>query len=273
MKKAGLNVGMMYKGGGTGGTTGSISGMSGQNAGTPNIDIATAMQTQADIELKKAQARNLNVDSDNKESVGRDSIVADTDYKKALTATEEGKQILQNIEYKQKSLEYDFNVENFDNAIQQAKNETKLQEKEIYIKENQGKITKEEANASRTYWTLNLNGMALDNILKKSQNELIKANTAKIKEETSIIFKDYLARAKNASTNERNQLMTQAIEQAKLKLQEQGLNLQEQKMYMDGMLKALNIGASVLGGGVEETTIENYDGTDKSYHKKTTKTK
>ena len=87
--------------------------------------------------------------------------------------------------------------------------------------------------------------MVLENILKKSQNENVKANTAKIKEETSIIFKDYLVRAKNANTNERNQLMQQAIENAKLKLQELGLDLQEQKMYMDGILKALNIGASV----------------------------
>ena len=57
------------------------------------------MQTQADIELKKAQARNLNVDSDNKEGVGRESIIADNEYKKALTLTEGGKQQLQQIEW------------------------------------------------------------------------------------------------------------------------------------------------------------------------------
>ena len=135
--------------------------------------------------------------------------------------------MLQNIEYKQKSLEYDFNVENFDNAITQAQNETKLQEKEIYLKEQAGLITKEEANNAKEYWKLKINGMVLDNVLKKSQNQNIKANTAKIKEETSIIFKDYLVRAKNANTNEKKQLMQEGIEKAKIKLQEKELYLKE----------------------------------------------
>jgi hypothetical protein len=50
------------------------------------------------------------------------------------------------------------------------------------------------------------------------------------------------------------------------KLQSQGLELQESKMYMDAILNVLSMGTYGNGG----TTVEDYDGSDKSYRRTTT---
>ena len=94
LKDAGLNPSLLYGKGGMGGSTlgsqtgGSASGGSAAmgSAPAPNyIDIVNASSAAADIKLKEAQARNLNVDSDNKEKRGGDKLQAETDNLKANT--------------------------------------------------------------------------------------------------------------------------------------------------------------------------------------------
>lgn len=73
MRKAGLNVGLMYKAGGPGGTTatptGQITGATAQQKGAEHMGMGMqlALQTatqQAQIELAQAQARKTNVEAD-----------------------------------------------------------------------------------------------------------------------------------------------------------------------------------------------------------------
>ena len=70
MKKAGLNVGLMYGGSGAGGGTAQAATPS--VSGTPynnmpqGMDIAGAIRTAAELDLIKAQADNLRADAENK---------------------------------------------------------------------------------------------------------------------------------------------------------------------------------------------------------------
>jgi len=94
LKDAGLNASLLYGKGGMGGSTlgsqtgGSAGGGSaaGGSAPAPNyIDIVNASSAAADIKLKEAQARNLNVDSDNKEGKGGDKLQSEINNLKAGT--------------------------------------------------------------------------------------------------------------------------------------------------------------------------------------------
>lgn len=74
MKKAGLNIGLMYGQGGGGGTTAGSQGGGSASMGQVNNKGIEAMgmglqfaQAQANMELTKAQTRNLNVEADVKE--------------------------------------------------------------------------------------------------------------------------------------------------------------------------------------------------------------
>jgi len=83
-KKAGLSTGLMYEGGGAGGTTSAGSGGSAPSAMPSQINLGMgidAAQAMAQIELMKAQARKTNVDADNAEGVEKDNTIADTGVK------------------------------------------------------------------------------------------------------------------------------------------------------------------------------------------------
>lgn len=74
MEAAGLNVGLMYGMGGGGGSTaqtGSGGSAAMGQAANPNLGMAILQgaQTESQIELNKANARNLNADADNKEKL------------------------------------------------------------------------------------------------------------------------------------------------------------------------------------------------------------
>jgi hypothetical protein len=104
MEKAGLNVGMMYGGSGAGGTlTGGSGGSaaSGQ-AAPPNNQMAMMLSDlAANVELKKAQARNLDADTNNKPLQG------------GLIQTQIDGNKIQNA----------FNTENFETALKMSEAE------------------------------------------------------------------------------------------------------------------------------------------------------
>jgi len=71
MKKAGVNVGLMYGGAGSGGSTsgaGQASGVSGASAGDPNAGTAMGMQMASQLALMNAQKENIEADTANKKA-------------------------------------------------------------------------------------------------------------------------------------------------------------------------------------------------------------
>ena len=60
-------------------------------------------------------------------------------------------------------VQYDIQNATINEQIGIIKNQVEIGKRNIYILENQGEITKEEANASREKWSLQLAGMAIEN--------------------------------------------------------------------------------------------------------------
>lgn len=97
MKQAGLNPALMYKGGGAGGSVATNTPSISQTA-APKVEnktmegMALANQTavtQAEIQLKKEQARLVGIQADNEAGVNKDNTVANTAYTN-LKAVEQG---------------------------------------------------------------------------------------------------------------------------------------------------------------------------------------
>ena len=126
MIKAGLNPALMYgMGGGGGSTTGSGGGgVSSGNAPTGGREVqdmaAMGMERQsqmAQIELMKAQARNLNVDSDNKQTggVGNENVKANTANVQQQTTN--AVQELENLKQMQDNLRWDYEIKRVEVAL------------------------------------------------------------------------------------------------------------------------------------------------------------
>ena len=252
MEKAGLNVGMMYGGSGQGGTlTGGGGGSAaGGQAAAPNNQMAMLLgDLAAGVELKKAQARNLNVDSDNKEGVEREKTYTEIDNLKQGIQNQKAQEALTRTQNDIAGLEWELRSATIDKAKELVNQQVLKVQKENYILEKQGEITKVEADNIETKTKLQLSGMYLNNILTNSQNENVRANTAKTREEANVIFKDYLLRSRNTDTNQRRMLNDQTAQQLGRMLQEKGLNQQETKMWLDSFTNIMGMG--VYGKGVE----------------------
>lgn len=101
MRKAGLNVGLMYgQGGGGGGTATTGSGGSASGGNAPMADMGLGMQlgmNQKQMELVDAQINKTNAEADNLRGVQKDNIASDTALKAMQTANLE---ILNNLNNK-----------------------------------------------------------------------------------------------------------------------------------------------------------------------------
>jgi hypothetical protein len=186
MEKAGLNVGMMYGMGGAGGTLtgGSGGSAAGGQAPQPNNQMAMLLgDLAANIDLKKAQARNLNVDSDKKEGV-------DTD----LTKTQIDMNKLTNL----------FNSGNMETALSTSKQEldNKIAENKILVES--GKLTESNAKIADEKNRAEVNNIIADTLLKESG---VDRNNAEIKKWATELIQNaqrIAIESRNASTNEKN---------------------------------------------------------------------
>lgn len=68
MRKAGLNVGLMYKGGGPGGSTNIAPGAMPNTSGAPRANLGMGMQIALQMEMQKAQIENVKADTATKEA-------------------------------------------------------------------------------------------------------------------------------------------------------------------------------------------------------------
>ena len=110
IKKAGLNVGLMYGGSGPGGGTAQASTPT--VSGTPynnmpiGMDIAGAMRTAAEIDLIQAEAENKRADTENKRGIEREEASARIDSLTQGVSNMQTEQALTEIQTTLKHLEY-----------------------------------------------------------------------------------------------------------------------------------------------------------------------
>jgi hypothetical protein len=248
MKKAGLNVGLMYGGGGAGGTTtGSQGGGSaaGGNAPAP-MDIGNmVMQGQmlaSQIKVNEAQAKKLEADAERTSGSGK---MGEIDYQNIAQGINNSKAVesLTKTQNDIAGLEWELKGATIDKQKELVNQMLLKVEKENYILEKQGQITKVEADNVLEKTKLQIVGMQIDNMIGRSQNENIKANTEKIKEETNVIFRDYLTRAKNANTSEREMLNRQTEQELNRIMETEKIDIQDRQKMTDQILDILTIGA------------------------------
>lgn len=187
MDKAGLNRGLMYgSSGGSGGTLSSGSGGSASGGNAPDSGMGMALQgaqIASQIELNKAQARNLNVDADKKEGV-------DTD----LTKTQIDMNKLTNL----------FSSGNMQTALDTSKQElaNKTAENKILVME--GKLTESNAKIADEKNRAEINNIVADTVLKESN---VDVNNAEIKKWATELMQNaqrIAIESRNADTNEKN---------------------------------------------------------------------
>jgi len=149
MKKAGLNPGLMYKQGGAGGhvavTPGSVTGGQAPHGGGEQmmgVQLAMQMQqTQADVELKKAQANLANTEANKKGGV---------DTQEQLTRIDLMKQQMQNLETEQERTMYQAAIEKVRAAVAEGTQTAQIVIGNVEMVEQQLRIKMQEAGLIKT---------------------------------------------------------------------------------------------------------------------------
>ena len=219
-----------------------------------------AAQQQANIELTNAQADLARADADKKRGADTAKTEAETLNITQDIKNKQAAEKLTHIQGEIQELEYLLKGETFQQQKEMIGRELEKLIRTNKVLEGQGKITGVEADNAEEKGRLQLANIALDNILKESQNENVKSNTVKIKEEAAVVFKDYLTRAKNANTNELDVLYRQMESELKRRLQDKGLNQQQEEnewnRLMDIVSTILNVRPRTT---ISSTSHDSYD--------------
>ena len=134
-----------------------------------------------------------------------------------------------------KGVEYDLKEATLNDSIGIVRNELNAGLKQIYILENQGVITNEEARISRQKWGLELTGMNLNNLLTKSKTNLTDEQTKATTQGIINDMRNVLTNIKNANTNERNMLINEWKTATEKEIKTRGLDQEDTKIFMDGI--------------------------------------
>jgi len=175
MENAGLNVGLMYgMGGGGGQSMGASGGASAASASAPPVinpmsqapSMMNIADTMANVELKKAQATNLNAQTEKLTGVDTEKTGAETGL---ITSQAE-----------KTKLESAFLSGNMQNAIESAKQVTQNQQAENARLVAQGKLTQIDADNEQRKLNAEIGRIAIENTLTRAQTN----NTIQLTEES-----------------------------------------------------------------------------------------
>lgn len=226
MKKAGLNVGLMYEGAGAGGTT-----MNGLGSGMPSgggnysdlgmsakgMDIgAQTAQALANIELTKAQAENVKADTENKTGVDKElkeaqisDITQGIENKKAL---ETG----QKLENRLKELQVVYDQETLEDRMKGVQYNTSKALSELNIMAREDKFSAETYSDRVKIVTNSILESQVRQIVGKAQAENLSADTGlkKVTTELSGLYaKVALMNAESNRTNANTGIVNAGINQ------------------------------------------------------------
>ena len=262
-KNAGLNVGLMYEGGGLQGTTGSTTSAAPSGGGnysdlglsSKGMEIGSQVaQTLANIELTKAQAENVKADTEMKQGV-------ETDLKEAqITDITQGVKNKQAQEVGQK-LEND--LLNMEKQVQGATIEDKINrivwdtEKALYDLNIMARMDRFDEASYKDRLNIISNtvlesiakqaNLKADTSLKSAQATNTNADTA-LKELTTQFMPEYLnlAMKSNAYENrdslsrQKDALTNEWKASVEKQLRERGLDQKDTEILIDGLDKALD---------------------------------
>lgn len=254
LKKAGLSPALMYSKGGQGGTlqapnvnaSGAMINANSQNAQTFGMIGKELVKQAEEIELLKAQTNKTNVDATKTAGV-------DTELAKMQTLdlgqgiqNKIASEKLTNAQSELAYVAYDFERGSIEDRIKAIETGVKKTEREIYVLENQGKITRAEADVAQKKWKIQLSGMVLDNLFKTENTKLTVEEQKKVKQDVHNSIIQTYTNKRNANTSEQSMLNEQTKTLLQNAVQKSGLELQEQKMYMDALFGILGAGLKAL---------------------------
>lgn len=243
MKNAGLNVGLMYEGGGAGGTTSAGSGGSASMA-QPTESRAggmgmEAMMMQSSIELNKAMANKANAEATKTAGVDTDNTTANT----SLTRMNEANARIQNTIGTQ-TIEEVVDTVRANRDIALAESGIKVVEGRVTTDTEKAQIEKINADAKNEVFKLTL--MKADKNLTEEKTRAVSVELAQEWERLSIEL-DKVGIGK----------MGNAIQEFTAKV---NARLGQGNLNMRGIEAGLQAGASLLKGGTKINNTYNQNG-------------
>lgn len=250
-KKAGLNVGLMYGTNGMGGqlssgSGGSASGGQAQKFET-NLDGMGMMAQQ--MALMQAQKNNIEADT-NKKNVEADKLKGvDTDLTSMQTQNlaqgienQKAQKKLTEMQTNLTGIEYDLKNATLEDSKNIIRNEKIKGDKEIYILENQGVITHEEAINKAKEWDLKLTGMGLENALTSEKIGLTREQAKEVTQNIINSIRNTNTNVRNSITNKQNADTLQWESGVRKELQSKGIQIQEGNQIIEIMKSFLGMG-------------------------------
>lgn len=201
LEDAGLNVGLMYGGAGSGGgattgggsgtSTGSVTGQSRANYGDGAMMAGVqSYRAEAEVEAMKAQANKANAEADQIRGVGKDNIVANTNLTNAQTGNAEVDGILKRISVMESDMSRNDRMYQIQMDAQKAY--------EIAIQEgNKADIGTQTVDDQVRIIRETAIGAALNNNLTNEKVQLTKADRENVERETKAITERILQGDRN----------------------------------------------------------------------------
>lgn len=231
-KNAGLNVGLMYEKGGSGGSTGSVSGNA-SPVGMGMIDPVSASQ----IEVNKAQAENLRADAELKSGAQTDEVVSRTQLNLQGVNNGKAKEALDEANTAITKLQTTVLEGTVEEQMQQIRWEAQTAMYKVGIAGSEDYVAYKSRDANVQIIQQTAIGKILENKLTK---ELTKKVTADIVQG----WRNVITNERNANTHEKGMLNDDYRRKIEADLKKQGLELQETKMYMDAIMGVLETGTN-----------------------------
>lgn len=245
MRKAGLNVGLMYGKGGGGGATaaatpGNVSAQSVNNTGG-NALQGMAMASQAN--LNKAQIENIQADTAKKGAEKTEIESRTPTYAKGMEKTDQ--------EIAKMASDMGVNVETMKKIVQEVQTS----------KAQQGNL---EANTQRTETLTpleaekinsDITSQRIENELTKSKTNLTNEQIGQVKQDIINSMSQLLINRRNATTAEKDAATREWESNTRKVLQKEGFDVQTQGQILNFVTSLLGIGVSATKPG---TTVINY---------------
>lgn len=246
LEEAGLSTGLMYGMSGAGGTTGSQSGGSAASGNAPapqpmDIDnMVAAAQTAADVKLKEAQARNLNVDADKKEGVDTDLTKMQISDLSQGIKNKKAQELLTKTENRIKQLDEQYQWESLSDRVAQIKATANTAWYNMEIANNESKLSERTLQTKIALLGRELINQTLKSKQISEQTREIGVRLTQEWERLSLTIDDIGTKKHANAINEFEAKVWAELEKARL-------GLYEKKIIVDGLSRAIGAGVEMRG--------------------------
>lgn len=252
MRKAGLNVGLMYKGAGPGGSTNVSPGQMPSTSGAPRANLGMALQMGLQSAMTAAQIENVKADTALKQTQAGQSK-AQTEYTGAQTVSEGLRQqyqtfqnTLAEIQTKKEGATLPDQINSIKAAAIRMYNETRSAAAKANVDEASQQNAISKADSEATAAALEVYLKQANIIQTGQQTEAIKANIAKIGEEITNMKEIRNIRWGELSVSER-ELAVKAL-MANLQEKQIAFNTstpQQARQWLEALMGGANLANSI----------------------------